>query len=344
MAAVLLKGHGGFEQLEYRRDVAVPRPAPQEVLVRIGAAALNNTDINTRTGWYSACGRGAADAGWRGGAVQFPRIQGADACGRIVAVGTGVDPARLGERVLIDPVLRGARQGGYFGSDCDGAFAEFAAVPAINACRVESALTDAELASFPCAYGVAEHMLTRAGVAAGETVLVTGASGGVGSAAVQLARRRGARVIAQTASDKAGVVASLGAERLIGRDADLARELGPESVDVVVDVVGGDAFVARLGVLRRRGRCVVAGAVAGAQVRLDLRTLYLRDLQLTGCTLFEPPVFRALIGYIERGEIRPLVCATYALADIVSAQQRFLAAGHLGKIVLVPAPAAESAG
>lgn len=337
MAAVLLRGHGGFEQLEYREDVPVPQPAPHEVLIRVGAAAVNNTDINTRIGWYSRSGHGAADAGWGGGPVQFPRIQGADACGRIVALGAHVDVGRLGERVLVDPVLRGAG-GGYFGSDRDGAFAEYAALPASNACRIESALSDAELASFPCAYGVAEHMLTRAGLAAGETVLVTGASGGVGSAAVQLARRRGAKLIVQTAAGKAQVLAGLGVERILDREADLVRKLGPEALDVIVDVVGGDGFGTRLAALRRGGRYVVAGAVAGALVALDLRTLYLRDLQLTGCTLFEPALFQRLIGYIERGEIRPLVSATYPLAEIVRAQQRFLGAGHLGKIVLLPPP------
>jgi NADPH:quinone reductase-like Zn-dependent oxidoreductase len=211
MKAVLLRNHGGYEQLDFRDDVPVPVPAEGEVLVRVGAAGVNNTDINTRIGWYSKTvidatetaaahtGPKADDGGWTGASFVFPRIQGADACGRIVAVGAGADAARIGERVLIDPVMRppdGAPgHVEYFGADRDGAFAEFATVPSANAHRITSPLSDVELASFPCSGSAAENMLERAAVAAGETVLVTGASGGVGCAAVQLARRRGARVV-----------------------------------------------------------------------------------------------------------------------------------------------------
>jgi len=342
MRAVLLRGHGGLGQLDYRDDVPVPRPAPGEVLIRIAAAGVNNTDINTRIGWYSKAATGtqppAGDAGWAGDAVRSPRIQGADGCGRIVAVGTGVAAVRIGERVLIDPVLRPAAGSAapprYFGSDRDGAFAEFATVPAANACRITSALTDIELASFPCSYGAAENMLTRAGVGPGETVLVTGASGGVGSAAVQLARRRGARVIAAVSPPKADIIRSLGASRTLPRAADMVSELGRESVDAIIDVVGGARFPQLLAVLRREGRYAVAGAIAGPIVELDLRTLYLKDLRLLGCTIFAAEVFHNLVGYIERGEIRPLVSATYPLAAIAAAQEDFLTKSHVGKIVL----------
>jgi NADPH:quinone reductase-like Zn-dependent oxidoreductase len=341
MKAVLLRGHGGFEQLDYREDVPVPRPAAGEVLIRVGAAGVNNTDINTRIGWYSkatAEAAPAADAAWTGEAVGFPRIQGADACGRIVAVGTGIASDRIGERVLVDPILRPASAGAapcaYFGSDRDGAFAEYAVVPAANAWRITSELSDVELASFPCSYGAAENMLSRAEVSAEETVLVTGASGGVGSAAVQLARRRGARVIAVAGAAKAGLIRSLGASQVLERNADLLATLGRESVDAVIDVVGGARFPQLLEVLRRAARYAVAGAIAGPHVELDLRTLYLKDLRLLGCTMFAPEVFRNLVGYIERGEIRPLVSATHPLRDIVAAQQDFLTKSHVGKIVL----------
>jgi len=336
MKAVLLRGHGGFDQLEYRDDVSVPSPAAGEVLIRVAAAAVNNTDINTRTGWYT---KSATDSGWSGRALHFPRIQGMDACGRIAAVGAGVDPKRIGARVLVDPVLRSTTSGAlcdYLGSELDGAFAEFLAVPAENACDITSDLTDIELASFPCAYGTAENMLERARLGAGESVLVTGASGGVGSAVVQLARRRGATVIAIAGRSKAPAVRSLGAATILDRESDLIAQLGRESVDVAVDVTGGRQFPQLLEVLKRRGRYAVAGAVAGPIVELDLRTLYLKDLRLFGCTVLEPGVFRRLIGYIERGEITPLVSATYPLSEIVAAQKDFLARTHVGKIVLIP--------
>jgi NADPH:quinone reductase-like Zn-dependent oxidoreductase len=333
MRAVLLRGHGGTEQLEYREDVPVPLPGSGEVLIGIRAAALNNTDINTRIGWYSKSGTG--DSGWAGDALSFPRIQGADACGDIVAVGPGVDPSRLGERVLVDPVLRGAAgRPLYFGSDTPGAFAQFTVVPASNACTVRSTLSEVELASFPCAYLAAENMLTRAAVTAGERVLVTGASGGVGSAAVQLGRRRGATVIALAEPSKAAAIAELGASRVLPRDTDLLAAVGRESIDAVVDVVGGERFAQLLEVLVRTGRYAVAGAIAGALVGLDLRTLYLKDLSLLGCTIPPPEVFANLVGYIERGEIRALIAATYPLREIAAAQSAFMSKSHVGKIVL----------
>ena len=352
MAAVLLTGNGGFDRLSYREDVPVPVPAAGEVLIRVGAAGVNNTDINTRTAWYSKAvvaateaGGGAGfaearteDSGWTGAVPQFPRIQGADACGRIVAVGSGVDAARIGERVLVEPVFQGASrfEAIYFGSEVDGGFAQFARVPSRHAHRIESTLSDVELASFPCAYSAAENMLTRAGLAAGERVLITGASGGVGSAAVQLAHRRGAEVTALASPDKAEAVRALGAMRTEPRDADCIALFGQEHFDVVIDVAGGDGFPPLLTVLKRGGRYAVAGAISGPIAQLDLRTLYLKDLSLFGCTILDPGVFANLVGYIERGEIRPVVAATWPLAKIVEAQQAFLEKRHVGKIVLIP--------
>jgi NADPH:quinone reductase-like Zn-dependent oxidoreductase len=356
MHAVLLTGHGGFEVFAYRDDVPVPVPGPGEVLIRVGAAALNNTDINTRTGWYSRTvaegttadgGAGGfadadgKDAGWSRTALSFPVIQGADVCGRIVAVGDGVDAGRIGERVLVDPVLRRPVdykpfEMSYFGAECDGGFAQYTKVWEDSAVAVDSPLGDAELASFPCSYGTAENMLTRAAVGAGETVLITGASGGVGSALVQLAARRGARVIAVAGAAKADAVSALGAAQTLDRGSDLTAALGTESVDVVADVVAGDQFDQFLEVLTRGGRYVTCGAIAGPIVSLDVRTLYLKDLTMFGASVTTTAVFRALVGHIERGEVDPLVAATYPLADIVRAQEDFLAKKYVGKLVLLP--------
>jgi len=248
-----------------------------------------------------------------------------------------VDAGRIGDRVLVDPVLRPASGAPlYFGSDTQGAFAEFAAVPASNACAVRSTLSDVELASFPCAYLAAENMLARAGVVAGERVLVTGASGGVGSAAVQLAKRRGARVTALAGGAKSAAIQALGASRVLPREADLSFELGRESIDAVIDVVGGARFAQLLELLARTGRYAVAGAIAGPVVELDLRTLYLKDLRLLGCTIPDPQLFPNLIRYIERGEIHPVISATYPLSEIAAAQTNFMQKSHIGKIVLVP--------
>lgn len=349
MGAVLLTGYGGYDKLEWRTDVPVPLPGEGDVLIRIGAAAVNNTDVNTRIGWYSkavaeatdagaARGiEGAGDDGWSGAAFTFPRIQGADACGQIVAVGEGVDSSRIGQRVLVEPVFRGSSRFDirYFGSEVDGGFAEYARVPSAHAHRIESACSDVELASFPCAYATAENILTRIGVQAGERVLITGASGGVGSAAVQLAKRRGAEVTAMAADAKAEMVRGLGASQVVPRDADLESLFGPEYFHAAVDIVGGGQFGPILNTLKRGGRYGVSGAISGPVVDLDLRTLYLKDLRLIGCTVLEPEVFPNLIGYIERGEIKPVVAATYPITDIAAAQEAFLTKRHVGKIVLV---------
>ena len=225
---------------------------------------------------------------------------------------------------------------GYVGLERDGGFAEFVTVPAGNAALIDSALTDVELASFPCAYGTAENLLTRANVVQDESVLVTGASGGVGSAVVQLARLRGARVIAVTTREKVHDVLALGAQQTVERSANLVHALGRDSVDVVVDVVGGDGFTGLLDVLKRGGRYAVAGAIAGPVVHLDLRTLYLKDLHLLGCTVTTPAVFSRLVNLIREGALQPVIRAVYPLADIAVAQSDFLGKAQTGKIVLVP--------
>lgn len=258
MAGVLLTGHGGLDKLEYREDLPVPTPAADEVLIRVGASAVNNTDINTRIGWYSkgvteatqAGGAGGfasanpEDAAWSGAAIQFPRIQGADCCGTIVAVGADVDSTRLGQRVLVRPMhtpFDGAAdyECHTFGAERDGGFAQYTTMRASEVFPVNSDLSDAELASFPCSWSTAEGMLERASVSAGDRVLITGASGGVGSAAVQLAKRRGAEVIALCSASKAAEVEALGADRVVSRGSSLLEQLGTESVQVVVDLVAG---------------------------------------------------------------------------------------------------------
>ena len=354
MAAALLTAHGGLDTLKYREDVPVPQPKAGEVLINVTAAGVNNTDINTRTAWYSkgvttATNDGGAtgfdsaddaDASWSGVPLTFPRIQGADVCGRIVAVGAGVDAGRIGERVIVRSMMRAyADYRPYecwtFGSECDGGFAQFTVAPAAETHAVQCDWSDAELASIPCAYSTAENMLHRAGVGA-ERVLITGASGGVGSAAVQLAKRRGAQVIAVCSASKADDVRAIGADRVIDRKTDLLSVLDKNSIDVVVDLVAGKTWPVFMELLRKGGRYVTAGAIGGPISEIDIRTLYLKDLTLFGCTFQEDVVFENLVGYIERGEIRPLVAKTYPLSDIAQAQTDFLSKSHTGKLVLLP--------
>jgi len=355
MMAVVTTGNGGLDRLVFR-EVARPVPGPGEVLVQVLAAGVNNTEINTRLGWYSSSvttdtsgawaaeereERQKADGGWST-PTPFPFIQGTDCCGRVVELGDGVDRALLGRRILVRPNMRpdgfGSLRNIWMASEFDGAFAQFVKVPASEVFPVETGWSDVELGSIPCAYGTAENMVHRARVAAGDHVVVTGASGGVGSAAVQLARRRGARVTAIAGRDKAAEVAALGADRVLDRNDDVLEALGAESVDVVVDNVSGPAFGALVETLRVGGRYASSGAIAGPIVTFDKRSFYLRDITLIGCTAWDEPVFPNLVGYIERGEIRPLVAKVFPLADIAAAQAEFLEKRHAGKLVLVPPP------
>ncbi len=360
MRAAVLTGLGGPENLQVRHDVPVPTPGAGEVLIAVSACGVNNTDINTRTGWYSrqvtdgttpegATG-GFADASqddstWGGSALSLPRIQGADPCGVVVAAGPGAEPSLIGQRVLVDPWLRDPadpldrNKVGYFGSECDGGFAEYTVAPATNVHPVRSTLSDTELATFACSWSTAEHMLARAGVRQGHTVVITGASGGVGSAGVQLARRRGARVLAVASASKLPQVQALGAHEVIargpaGQTVTAAEQAAPDGVDVVFDVVGGDDFAGWVELLRRGGRYVTAGAIAGPIVPLDLRLLYLKDLELIGATVYPPGLFADLVGYIERGEVRPVVAGTFPLEHIAKAQEAFVAKAHIGSFVI----------
>lgn len=344
MSGIALTGYGGLDCLVWSDDLPVPTIGPDDVLTRVAVAGVNNTDINTRTGWYAKSVTDGTsedaklsddeDGTWNGEALTFPHIQGADCCGEIVAVGANVDAARIGERVLTRTMQNHTQADGSNrvitqGSETRGAFAQFMAARSCDAVAVNSTWTDVELASIPCAYTTAEGMLVRAGLSA-ENVLITGASGGVGSAAIQLAKRRGATVWAVTQADKAAALRDIGADHTLDRDADL-----PENhFDVVLDLVAGPRWPDLLDALKPTGRYVASGAIAGPMVTLDVRTLYLKDLSLLGSTAQPDHILPDVVGYIERGEIAPLVSATYPLRDIHAAQTAFMGKTMVGKIVL----------
>ncbi|WP_106607598.1 zinc-binding dehydrogenase [Shimia abyssi] len=344
MRGVYLTGHGGPEMLEWRENIPVPCPGPEQVLVRVSAAGVNNTDINTRIGWYASEVTGATgdeagdvEAGGHAGALDFPRIQGGDLCGRVVAVGDGVE-FLLGARVtgpinLPRPTDEMPTAYIALGSELDGAFAEYCLVEASDIYDVSvSPLTDVEIAAIPCAFGTAENLLTRAGVSCGQSVLVTGASGGVGLAAVQLAKLRRANVTGQTTAAKADIVRNAGAADI------LEREVAPSAraFDVVIDVVGGTIWPELIRGLKPGGHYAVSGAIAGPVVEADLRDIYLSDITIHGCTYQPISVFQRLVDLMNAGDIRPLVSGTYALQDIGQAQADFLSKTLPGKLVLLP--------
>lgn len=355
MKAVVTTGNGGYEKLEYR-DVPIPTLAPGEVLLQVLAAGVNNTEINTRLGWYSSAvktgtesltsiereeAKTIADGGWNE-ATPFPFIQGTDCCGRVVAVASGGDESIIGLRALVRSCIRSSGwnslENNWMASDFDGAFAQFVKIAADEVFPIDCDWSDAELGTIPCAYGTAENMVYRAKVKQGEHVLIAGASGGVGSATVQLAKRRGAVVTAIAGREKITDVQSIGADHVIARGDDIIASLGEKSVDVVVDNVAGETFGDMLKVLKRGGRYVSSGAIGGPLVTLDMRDLYLKDLTMIGCTAWDEPVFPNLISYIEKGEIRPLLAKTFPLDQIVAAQRSFTEKKHVGKFVLIPPP------
>jgi NADPH:quinone reductase-like Zn-dependent oxidoreductase len=345
MKAAVLTAHGGPEVLQLRSDWPRPDPRAGEVLVRVLAASVNNTDLWTREGAYGLPGDPDAKAGWRG-PVAFPRVQGGDVAGVIADVGSGVDAGRVGERVLVDPALYrdetpGAPPVGLLGSEVDGGFAEYVAVDAERTHDVTgSPLSDEQLAALPVAYGTAMGMLERARIGAGETIVVTGASGGVGLALVQLAAARDAHVIAVTSGEKAAQVLAAGASHAVDRRAgDLAGRIEQHSqgsVDAVADVVGGPLIAELLPMIRDDGRWVIAGAIAGSTVPFDLRRLYLHNISLIGSSMHTRDHFAVLVGAARAGTVQPVIAGRFALDDVLAAQEKFRRGKHVGKIVISP--------
>lgn len=346
MTAAVLTGHGGPETLQVRNDVAVPEPGPAQVLVRVTAAAVNNTDIWTREGSYGTADDPAAVAGWRGVPLTFPRIQGGDIAGRVVGVGEGVEPQRVGQRVVVDPArydgdTDDANPTEILGSERDGGFAQFVVVDDVQAYAVDdSPLTDEQLACLPIAFGTAMGMLERAEVTQGERLVVTGASGGVGLAVVELAAARNAHVVAVTSDGKQQAVRDAGAAEVVVRSApslaDAIRRTAGGPVDAIADVVGGEVLATVFPLLRDGGRLVIAGAIAGPVVEFDLRVLYLHQRRLIGSSMHTPAHFRQLVVLARRGAISPHVANVYPLTSIHEAQRAFASKGYVGKLVLQP--------
>jgi len=358
MRGMLLTGHGGMEKLEWREDIPVPTLSEGEVLIKVGACGLNNTDVNTRLGWYSKTAISGNDndtqekirpddGGWGGTSLQFPRIQGADIAGEVVEVMGRQFRHLLGETVMVDPWIRPSKPPnryeviGYLGSEIDGGFAEYTKVPGNAVHPVKSDYSLIELATFATSSVTAENMLDRASVKAGDVVLITGASGGVGSALIQLANRRDARTIAVSSKGKVNEVESIKPDEILLRESDsfidevMSLTLG-NGVSVVADVVGGNIWPQLLEVIMHGGHYVCSGAIAGPMVEFDLRTFYLKDLTLVGATIVPSGTFGNLVSYIERKEIRPLLAEVYHLKDLKKAQASFIDKSHFGNIAVYP--------
>ncbi|SDG36901.1 NADPH:quinone reductase [Onishia taeanensis] len=361
MAAMLLTGHGDIDKLVYQDDVAVPKPGPSEVLVRVTATAKNNTDRKAREGLYPTKDKGDVTSFAMGGSptLTFPRIQGADVVGHVVAVGDGVASVRIGERGLLDFNLYPDERHDlnlvpdYYGHGADGGFAEYIAVPSDQFHAVSNpGLHDAELAAMGmCSYQTAYHMMTSARVSAGERVLVTGASGGVGTALIQLCRIVGAIPYALSQPDKAEALLALGAEAVLDRSdmADFTEQVkavtGGAPIDAVMDLVGGemtDRFIdTMIFDMRKRSsypRLSIAGASGGNLSEIMWTRIYLYQVQIFGVSHGTRAEAEQLVEWIRSGQLKPVLHAAFKLSALHDAERYFVNRGsnYLGKIVIVP--------
>ncbi|NMT64301.1 zinc-binding dehydrogenase [Marinobacter orientalis] len=361
MKAMLLTGHGGIDRLEYTEDVPTPEPASGEVLVQVTATAKNNTDRKAREGLYPTREKGEVTSFQMGGSatLTFPRIQGADVVGHVVAVGKGVDEGRIGQRGLLDFNLYPDERRDinlvpdYYGHGADGGFAEYIAVPSDQFHHIDNAdLADAELASMGmCSYQTALHMLTSARVKSGEHILVTGASGGVGTALIQLCRIMGAIPYALSQQDKSEALLKLGAEAVLDRSdmtdfADKVRAVtGGRPIDAVMDLAGGemtDQFIdTMIFDMNRRGdypRLSIAGASAGNVSEIMWTRIYLYQVQVFGVSHGTRDEAAQLVEWIRSGQLKPVLHAAFKLSDLHDAERYFVNrdSNYLGKIVIVP--------
>ncbi|MGB7754768.1 MAG: zinc-binding dehydrogenase [Salinisphaera sp.] len=361
MAAMQLVGHGDVDQLVYNEQTPVPTPGPGEVLVRVTATAKNNTDRKAREGLYPTKDKGDVTSFAIGGSptLTFPRIQGADIAGRVAAVGDGVDASRVGERGLLDFNIYGSDRRDinltpdYYGHGADGGFAEYVVVPSDQFHAVDNSdLSDAELASMGmCSYQTAYHMMTAANVSAGEHVLVTGASGGVGTALIQLCRIVGAIPYALSTPEKADALLELGAERVFDRRAmddfpgQVREATGGVPLDAVMDLVGGDmtmrfieAMTFDMNARSTYPRLSIAGASASNVSEVMWTVIYLYQVHIFGVSHGTREEAEQLVEWIRTGQLKPVLHAAFKLSELRECERYFTNRGsnYTGKIVVVP--------
>lgn len=360
MAAMLLVGHGGLEKLVYATDVPTPKPKKNEVLVQVTATAKNNTDRKAREGLYPTKEKDDVTSFAMGGepTLTFPRIQGADVVGQVVAVGEDVDESRIGQRGLLDfNIYADAREDinltpDYYGHGADGGFAEYVAVPSEQFYYISNKnISDAQLSSLGmCSYQTGYHMLNSANVQAGEKVLVTGASGGVGTAMIQMCRVLGAIPYALSSIDKKEMLLELGAKDVCDRNSpDLTKSIlkmtGGKNIDVVMDLLGGeytdkliDTMTVDMNARKTYPRLSIAGASGGNISEILWTRIYLYQVQIFGVSHGTRKEAEELMTWIREGKLKPVLHGTFKLSELHKAEKYFTSrdSNYLGKISIVP--------
>jgi NADPH:quinone reductase-like Zn-dependent oxidoreductase len=341
MRAAIFEEHGGPEVIQLRDDIPTPEPGPGEVRLRVGASGMNHLDLWVRRGLPIE--------------TTMPHIGGSDIAGTVDALGDGVSGWSAGDRVVVNPSLWCGRcewcrageeplcvEYRILGEHTQGGFAEYVTVPARNLYRIADDTPFEIAAAAPLAFLTAwRGLVTRARLRDGETVLVTGASGGVATAAVQIAKRLGARVYAVTSTPWVDRVHELGADVVYDRtEPDYGKALwdatGKRGVDVVFDAVGSATFRQNVRSLGRRGRMVVYGATTGATGEVDIRLMFWKQLEILGTTMSNQTEFREVMDRVFHGELTPVVDVAWPLDRAREAHERLEAGEAFGKIVLRP--------
>ena len=336
MRAVLTSAHGGREVLQLARDFPDPQPAPDEVLLRVAASAVNFHDIFTRRGMP-------------GIRIPLPVIVGSDIAGEIVALGAGVSGWQLGDRVLIDPVFRDGRRTGMIGETTHGGRAELFAVPAVQLITVPASVSLLDAATLPLAYGTAYRMLlTQGRLRRGEKILILGASGGVGVACVQIAKLLGAEVLACTSSPtKVRTLTELGADHVVDYSKEgffeavkriygKPRVTGGGGVDVAVNFTGGDTWRDTQRAVTQGGRILTCGATAGFDLLTDARYLWTFEHRYIGSNGWEVADLEALLGMIRDGRLKPVIDRVLPLEAAAEGERLLEDREVIGKVLLKP--------
>jgi NADPH:quinone reductase-like Zn-dependent oxidoreductase len=340
MKVVLFRQHGGSEVLEYA-DFPTPEPKAGEVLVRLHAAALNHVDVSVRKGWP-------------GLKLEIPQICGADGAGEVSALGEGVAQLKIGDRVVInanlgcgkcDYCLSGwdnmCRNWNLLGETVRGTYAEYVALPERQLYRLPAEFDYHDAAAAALVYQTAWHsLITRGNLRPGETVLIVGASGGVNTASIRVAKLAGARVfVVGSSAAKLDLARKLGADMVIdrSREEDWSKAAflasGKQGIDVVVDNVG-TTFMPSLRTLRKGGRLLTVGTTGGRQFEFDNRYIFNRHLTIIGSTMSHLKDFKTVMDLIVAGQLKPIRDQIFHLQDAASAQRRLESGDQLGKITL----------
>jgi NADPH:quinone reductase-like Zn-dependent oxidoreductase len=340
LKAILLYRHGGLEALEYG-EIPTPEPGPDEVLVQLKAAALNGLDLWVRQGWP-------------GLKLQYPHIPGADGAGEVAALGIGVSGWAVGDRVVINSNLscgecefclagldNRCRNWELLGETRRGTYAEYVQVPARNLYPIPDEYGYFSAAAAALVFHTAWHsLITRGGLKPGESVLVVGASGGVNTASIQIAKLTGATVyVVGSNADKLALAGSLGADFLVDRSQaeDWSKSVyqlsGKRGVDVVVDNVG-TTYPLSFRAARKGGRILTVGNTGGPKVEIDNRLIFARHLSLIGSTMGTRSEFGTVMDLVFANKLRPVIDSTFPLAEARAAQERLERGEQRGKITL----------